>query len=176
MQPFSELDDTWIKCLFNESPIPMALVSADARFSRLNDAFCHLVGYARSELLARTWQSITHPDDIAGAQAGSDALKNDRDSDVYTITKRYLTKGGEVVWINLYVRAVWDGETFVCYYVVANPCHRNFPPAPAQPPKPTSCIEWIKRNPKDAALLGGAAVAIFGRDAIIEFVRQILVK
>jgi len=174
MQPFAELDDTWARCLFNECPIPMALVSPDARFIRINDAFCALTGYGRSELLARTWQSITHPDDIAGDQSGSDAIRTDPANDVYTISKRYLSKGGEVIWINLYARAVWDADKFVCFYVVANPLHRNFPITPVQPSKPTSYLEWIKRNPKDAALLGGAAVAIFGRDAIIEVVRALI--
>jgi PAS domain S-box-containing protein len=174
MQQFHELDDTWVRCLFNESPIPMALVAADNRFSRLNDTFCSLVGYGRAELLARTWQSITHPDDIAGDEAGANALRLDHHNDVYTITKRYISKAGVVVWVDLHVRAVWDGETFVCHYVIACPCHRPEPAAPAQPSRPLSYVEWIKANPKDAALLGTAAVAILGRDALIELVKALL--
>lgn len=176
MQQFSELDETWVKCLFGESPIPMALVSPDARFSRLNDSYCRLVGYSRGELLARTWLSITHPDDVDGDKAGADSLQSDHNSDVYTITKRYLTKHGEIVWVDLHVRSVWDGEKFVCFFVIANPSFRSaVHNSPAVPTKPLGYIEWIKRNPKDAALLGGAAVAVFGRDTIIELVRAILV-
>jgi len=172
MQQFHELDETWVRCLFNESPIPMALVAADDRFTRLNSAFCALVGYGRAELLARTGHSITHPDDVAGDEAGASELKLDRNNDVYTITKRYISKAGVVVWVDLHVRAVWDGETFVCHYVIAAPCHRGgAPAAPAVASKPVSYLEWIKSNPKDAAILGAAAIAIFGRDTFVSLIK-----
>lgn len=177
MQHFDELHDTWRRLLFDENPLPMALVAADHRFSRCNDSFVRLVGYSRGELLRRTWQSITHPDDIEGDQSGADSLKSDERSDLYTVTKRYLGKSNEVVWVNLYVRAVWDEGKFSCYYVVASPVNQqDHRAAPAVASKPQGIVEWLKANPRDSLLLGGAAVAIFGRDSVIEFIRALLMK
>ena len=175
MQSFSELDETWTRCLFTESPIPMALVDADDRFNRLNDAYCKLLGYSRGELLARTWPSVTHPDDVEGDKSGAAALIADKNNDVYTITKRYLTKGGETVWVDLHTRSVWDKDKFVCFFIVANPSYRSeIHNSPAVAAKPVGYVEWIKRHPKDAAVLGGVAVAVFGRDAIIELVKALI--
>lgn len=176
MLQFSELDTTWRKCLFDENPVAMALVAGDHRFLRCNDAYCRLVGFGRGELLHRTWQSITHPDDVEGDSSGAESLKNDSSLDEYTIHKRYLAKGGDVIWADLYVRAVRDDEDkFFCYFIVAVPIQKSGG-SNLEPAKPQGIFEWIKRNPKDAALLGGAAVAIFGRDSVIEIVRALLIK
>jgi diguanylate cyclase len=40
-------------------------VGLDGRWLRVNDWLCQLVGYAREELLGKTFQDITHPDDLA---------------------------------------------------------------------------------------------------------------
>lgn len=178
MLQFSELDATWRKSLFDENPVAMALVAGDHRFLRCNDAYCRLVGFGRSELLHRTWQSITHPDDVEGDSSGAESLKADPSLDEYTIHKRYLAKSGDAVWANLYVRAVRDeDDKFLCYFIIAIPIQKsgggNDSP---ESKKPQGVLEWVKRNPKDAALLGGAAIAIFGRDSVIEVVKALLLK
>jgi PAS domain S-box-containing protein len=175
MQRFDELDSEWAKPLFAESPIPMALVAPDHRFIRSNDAFCSLVGFARSELAARTWQSITHPDDVAGDQSGADQLKLNHETDVYTVAKRYLSKRGDIVWVNLHVRSVWNGSTFVCYYVIALPIAAHGVSTDVLV-KPNTLIEWIKGNPRDAVLIGGAASLFLGRDTLIELIHFFIGK
>lgn len=178
MLQFAELDSTWRKCLFDENPVAMALVAGNHRFLRCNDAYCALTGYSRSELLQRSWQQITHPDDVEGDQAGADELQAHPEADLYTVAKRYLTKQGGTLWINLCVRAVRDeDDKFICYFIIAVPIPRtgggNDSP---ESKKPQGVLEWVKRNPKDAALLGGAAIAIFGRDSVIEVVKALLLK
>src|SRR6202044_1081078 len=49
---------------FEHAPIGLALTSPDGRWLKVNRALCDLVGYSESELLARTFRDITHPDDI----------------------------------------------------------------------------------------------------------------
>jgi len=175
MRQFTELDDNWKRLLFDESPIAMALVDSNHRFLRCNDAYCRLVGFGRSELINRTTQSITHPDDSEGDTAGAESLRLDPHADLYTITKRYLSKNGEIVWANLHVRAVRDGNKFHCFYVIAIPItHANHEIAVVQ--QPQGLIDWLKSHPRDAVFLGGAAVAIFGRDAVIELVKVLLTR
>ena len=49
---------------FEHAPIGVALVSPDGRWLKVNRALCELVGYSEAELLARTFQDITHPEDL----------------------------------------------------------------------------------------------------------------
>ncbi len=49
---------------FTHAAIGMALVGPDGRFLKLNQAFCQLVGYEPTVLLASDFQTITHPDDL----------------------------------------------------------------------------------------------------------------
>ncbi|MGH2618262.1 MAG: PAS domain S-box protein, partial [Thermomicrobiales bacterium] len=50
---------------FAGASIGMALVSPEGRFLQVNPALCAIVGYGEDELLATTFQQITHPDDVA---------------------------------------------------------------------------------------------------------------
>ena len=49
---------------FAHAPIGVALVSPDGRWLKVNRALCDLVGYSEAELLTRTFQDITHPEDL----------------------------------------------------------------------------------------------------------------
>jgi PAS domain S-box-containing protein/diguanylate cyclase (GGDEF)-like protein len=50
---------------FHAAPLPMALIAADGGLVRVNRAMCALLGYTAEELLERTVQDLTHPDDVA---------------------------------------------------------------------------------------------------------------
>ncbi len=49
---------------FESAAIGMALVDIDGRFLEVNDALCAIVGYTADELIQKTFQEITHPDDL----------------------------------------------------------------------------------------------------------------
>ncbi len=49
---------------FDASAIGMALVATDGRWLQVNRSLCRIVGYTEAELLAKTFQDITHPDDL----------------------------------------------------------------------------------------------------------------
>ena len=67
-----------------------------------------MLGYSESELLHRTFQEVTHPDDI---EADEEMVRWVLEGRIpfYTMTKRYLTKDSRVVWIRLHVSRV-QGE------------------------------------------------------------------
>ena len=90
------------RAIFEQAAIGMADSSLDARFIRLNQRFCEIMGYSREELLGLTFREITHPDDLArDEQLVAQLLRGELSS--FTVEKRYLRKNGDVVWANLMV-------------------------------------------------------------------------
>lgn len=85
---------------FENAAIGMALVSLEGRWLQVNPSLCEMFGYSESELLATTFQAITHPDDLEQGlcylrQLLSDEIRS------FQIEKRYLHKLGYVVWTTL---------------------------------------------------------------------------
>ena len=87
---------------FENAAVGIANVSLDGRWMRLNDALCRITGYTRQELLATTFQAITHPDDL-GLDLDLSAKLAAGEIPTYTIDKRYLRKDGSTVWVSLTV-------------------------------------------------------------------------
>ena len=78
-----------------------ALVAPAGRFLKVNPSLCSLVGRTERELLASTFQDITHPDDLEADLALYTAvLAGERDG--YRMDKRYLQPDGTVIWVQLY--------------------------------------------------------------------------
>ena len=89
------------------SAIGMALATPDGRFVEANPALCRILGYTREELLARTFQEITHPDDLdASRDFARQLLAGEVES--YQTEKRYLHKDGHAVCALLSVSLVRD--------------------------------------------------------------------
>lgn len=93
--------------LVNHAPIGMALVGLDGTFLVVNPALVRLTGHAEPELLARTFQAITHPDDL---DADLDLLRQLVEGEIpdYTLEKRYRRQDGTFIWVNLSVSLVRD--------------------------------------------------------------------
>jgi diguanylate cyclase (GGDEF)-like protein/PAS domain S-box-containing protein len=94
---------------FSQAPIGMALVALDGRWLRVNSAVTRITGWAQEELLAGTFQDITHPDDLEADLAQIERLVAG-EIPGYQMEKRYLTKGGEEIWVNLSVSLVRDQQ------------------------------------------------------------------
>ena len=66
----------------------------------VNQAFCDMLGYSRSELINRKWQELTYPEDVALTQAMVDSLMTG-EKEMVRFTKRYLHKNGSIVWADV---------------------------------------------------------------------------
>jgi len=89
------------RAMFDEAPVGVAYNAMDGRFVYANKAFCLMLGYSEKELELRTWQEVTHPDDVAGnLAAGRQVLDGARS--YYTMDKRYVRKDGATVWASLF--------------------------------------------------------------------------
>jgi diguanylate cyclase (GGDEF)-like protein/PAS domain S-box-containing protein len=101
---------------FDAAAIGMALVSLEGRFMQVNAALCHIVGYTEAELTQKTFQDITHPDDLeTDLTLLNELLAGTRQS--YQMEKRYVKKDGRVIWILLSGSAVRDSAGKVHYFV-----------------------------------------------------------
>nr|MDJ0637057.1 PAS domain S-box protein [Xenococcaceae cyanobacterium MO_188.B29] len=101
---------------FDNAAIGMAIVSLEGRWLQVNHSICDMVGYSESELLATTFQQITHPDDLE-TDLGYVGQMLAGEIPYYHLEKRYLHKQGHVVWILLSVSLVRDSEANPWYFV-----------------------------------------------------------
>ncbi|RAI98657.1 PAS domain S-box-containing protein [Chitinophaga skermanii] len=92
---------------FNHSGIGIALVSTNGAFLDVNKALCGITGFTKEELLKKTFQEITHPDDLAKDLLFVEQMLA-RKLDSYQMEKRYFHKNGHIVWILLTVSMVTD--------------------------------------------------------------------
>ena len=92
---------------FEDAAIGMAIVSLSGRFLQVNQALVKILGMSRAELLARTFQEITHPDDI-DADIEQLSLLLDGTIHGYQIDKRYVTPSGTVIRARLTVSLAHD--------------------------------------------------------------------
>jgi PAS domain S-box-containing protein len=90
------------RATFAQAAVGIAHVDLDGKFLRINQKFCDLVGYSQEEMLARTLQNITHPDDLEADVAFVRQLLSGGIR-MYSLEKRYINRCGEIVWVNLTV-------------------------------------------------------------------------
>ncbi|HEX6242984.1 MAG TPA: PAS domain S-box protein, partial [Polyangiales bacterium] len=91
----------------DNAPIGMALVDLNGRFLRVNRALCEIVGYASDELVTRTFQQLTHPDDLEADLDSSTRLVEGEIAS-YSLHKRYMHRDGHPVNVMLHVALVRD--------------------------------------------------------------------
>lgn len=101
---------------FENAPIGMAMVSLTGRWMRVNRAICGILGLTEAELLASTFQDITHPEDLDADLEQVRALISGHD-DHYTMEKRYFHKSGRIVWVLLAVTILRSADGTPLHFV-----------------------------------------------------------
>lgn len=101
---------------FAYAAIGMALVGLDGRWLRVNAALCEYIGYTEQELFSKTFQDITHPDDLDSDLHNVTQLLQGKIQS-YQMEKRYFHKLGHIVWVLLSVSLVRDSQSNPLYFV-----------------------------------------------------------
>ncbi len=105
------------RAAFEYAPFGMGLTGADRRLIQVNATLCHVLGYSQEELLARSWDEVTHPDDRALSHDAITRLERDLPPCV-EFEKRYLDSSGQIVWARVRVSVAAggaDGWRFVTH-------------------------------------------------------------
>jgi PAS domain S-box-containing protein len=104
------------RATFEQAAVGIAVVAPDGRWLRVNQKLCDIVGYGHDELLTKTFQDITHPDDLdADLSFVRQMLAGEIET--YSTEKRYLHKRGAIVWINLTVALVRKPDATPDYFI-----------------------------------------------------------
>lgn len=103
---------------FENAAVGMAHVAPDGTWLRVNQCLCDMLGYTKAELLGLRFQDVTHPDDL-GADLGllQEVIEGRRDA--YEMDKRYIARGGGLVWATLTVSCIRRPEGSVEYFISA---------------------------------------------------------
>ncbi len=95
------------RALFNQATVGVAQVDSDTgKFVRVNQRYGDILGYSPQEMVGMTFQSLTHPDDLAADLAHVRRLQSG-DVPEYRLEKRYIHKDGHEVWGDLTVSSMW---------------------------------------------------------------------
>jgi len=89
---------------------------SDGRWIRVNEALCRILGYTVDELLTKSFQDVTYPDDLAADLAQVELIREGK-IDSYDAEARYLRKDGAMIWGKKTVGCVRKGDRSIDYFV-----------------------------------------------------------
>ena len=97
--------DERYRMTFEQAAVGLVHSDLKGHFLWANKCFCDLVGYSLHELQAMDFKQVTHPQDL---DADLDNLRRllAREIPLFEMEKRYLRKGGAVVWAQLVVNLI----------------------------------------------------------------------
>ncbi len=101
---------------FEQAAVGIALVAPDGRWLRINRRFCDLLGYAETELLDKTFQDITHPEDL-GRDLDLVGRLLAGEIETYALDKRYIRKDASLAWVHLTVALVRQDDGAPDYFI-----------------------------------------------------------
>jgi len=108
--------EEFFRCSFEQAPIGMTMIGLDGRYVRVNDAFCAMVGYSRTQLTGQSVERITHPGDVtADEDARRLLLAGEATSDQRE--KRYAHASGQVIWAAVSVTLIRDADGLPVYFI-----------------------------------------------------------
>jgi diguanylate cyclase (GGDEF)-like protein/PAS domain S-box-containing protein len=102
--------------VFEQAAVGIARVSPAGTFLEVNQKLCDILGYGKEELIEKTFQEMTHPDDLeSDLELLQQTIDNKRST--YNMEKRFFHKKGSVIWVNLTVSLIRSPSGEPKYFV-----------------------------------------------------------
>lgn len=97
------------RAIFNQAAIGINQSALDGRLLQVNRKLCEMLGYSPRELVGRSSEEFTHPDDLGKSPDRRTRLLAGESFDA-GIEKRYLRKDGTVAWVTISTALVRDAN------------------------------------------------------------------
>ena len=104
------------RAMFDSSALAISLVDLSGRPMKTNRALTQLLGFTEQELCAKSWMSVTHPEDIESDVALFNELVSGQ-RDTYQVEKRYIRKDRGVVFVRVTLSLIRDASGEPTFYV-----------------------------------------------------------
>ena len=85
-----------LRLMVQNAPTGIATVDLNGRFLTVNQGLCRILGYPEAELLQRTVDRVTHPEDLELSRRRRREIREGK-IDGYRTRKRYIRKDGRIV-------------------------------------------------------------------------------
>lgn len=95
------------RAIFEQAAVGMSLLNLEGRWLRVNQKLCEITGYDQEELLQKTFQEITYPEDLERDLNYVRQLLSG-EIETYLMEKRYIRKDKSVIWVEITVSLVRD--------------------------------------------------------------------
>ncbi len=101
---------------FEQAAVGVAHVAIDGTWLRVNQKLCQIFGYSQEELLQKTFQDITHPEDLdTNLEYVRQMLAGEIKT--YSMEKRYIHQDSTLIWVNLTVSLVHKDSGEPDYFI-----------------------------------------------------------
>jgi PAS domain S-box-containing protein len=105
------------RATFDNAAVGIAHVTPDGRLLRVNEVLCRILGYPVDELLTKSFQDVTYPDDLV-ADLAQRALIREGKINSYDAEERYQRDDGATIWGRKTVGCVRKDDGSIDYRVV----------------------------------------------------------
>jgi PAS domain S-box-containing protein len=102
---------------FEHSAFGMCVIGLDMRFLQVNSAVCTMLGYSAEQLLGTSWTELTYPDDLEISLQRKEHLIQEP-GEYQEAEKRFLHRGGAVVWVHMSFLLLRDNSGSPLCFVV----------------------------------------------------------
>jgi diguanylate cyclase (GGDEF)-like protein/PAS domain S-box-containing protein len=103
---------------FEDNMAPMVFTDLDDRVIAANDAFCHMIGFERDEIIGRDSTPFTHPEDI-GITEESQRRISIGELQQSRYIKRYVRKDGRLIYVEVLRSPARDADGNFLYNVIS---------------------------------------------------------
>ncbi len=150
---------------FEQTTVGMTIVSPEGRWLHINRKLCAMLGYTRDELMTRTFQDVTYPDDLERDLDYTRSILSGEIS-AFSMEKRYVRKDGSIFWANLQVSLVRKPDHTPDYFVsvVEDIQSRKEIEADFKEAKRIACLGHWTWNGTDKLTWSEELYTIYGRD------------